>query len=221
MEYYTVEKKNNLGEQYIELSVFQAITNHEVSKINGIDFDGGKNSVNIEINDHNQVIIGIDIVIDYGLNVGKVVSEIQNEVVNAIDRYIGFRNVRKKLIREKAVIAVYQYLLTNSTEEEIMNYLNECYKPRMDEREIELCKEIAFNTIERIDEYVPLIEKNLKKSWSIDRLSMMEKAILYVAIYERNEVSKEISINQAVELAKKYCDEDAYKFINGVLGAIG
>ena len=33
MEYYTVEKKNNLGEQYIELSVFQAITNHEVSKI--------------------------------------------------------------------------------------------------------------------------------------------------------------------------------------------
>ena len=85
MEYYTVEKKNNLGEQYIELSVFQAITNHEVSKINGIDFDGGKNSVNIEINDHNQVIIGI---------VGKVVSEIQNEVVNAIDRYIGFRNVK-------------------------------------------------------------------------------------------------------------------------------
>ena len=82
MEYYTVEKKNNLGEQYIELSVFQAITNHEVSKINGIDFDGGKNSVNI------------DIVIDYGLNVGKVVSEIQNEVVNAIDRYIGFRNVK-------------------------------------------------------------------------------------------------------------------------------
>ena len=78
MEYYTVEKKNNLGEQYIELSVFQAITNHEVSKINGIDFDGGKNSVNI----------------DYGLNVGKVVSEIQNEVVNAIDRYIGFRNVK-------------------------------------------------------------------------------------------------------------------------------
>ena len=48
----------------------------------------------MKINDHNQVIIGIDIVIDYGLNVGKVVSEIQNEVVNAIDRYIGFRNVK-------------------------------------------------------------------------------------------------------------------------------
>ena len=33
MEYYVVEKKNNLGEQYIELSVFQSITTHEMSKI--------------------------------------------------------------------------------------------------------------------------------------------------------------------------------------------
>ena len=152
---------------------------------------------------------------------GGAIAFVLNVPMNFIERHLFMEKVRKKLIREKAVIAVYQYLLTNSTEEEIMNYLNECYKPRMDEREIELCKEIVFNTIERIDEYVPLIEKNLKKSWSIDRLSMMEKAILYVAIYERNEVSKEISINQAVELAKKYCDKDAYKFINGVLGAIG
>ena len=80
MEYYTVEKKNNLGEQYIELSVFQAITNHEVSKINGIDFDGGKNSVNIEINDHNQVIIGIDIVIDYGLMLEKLLVKFKTKL---------------------------------------------------------------------------------------------------------------------------------------------
>ena len=146
---------------------------------------------------------------EFILNVSKSVIETEN----------------KKIELTKNELKILHYLVLNQgkivSREEIMNYLNECYKPRMDEREIELCKEIVFNTIERIDEYVPLIEKNLKKSWSIDRLSMMEKAILYVAIYERNEVSKEISINQAVELAKKYCDEDAYKFINGVLGAIG
>ena len=80
---------------------------------------------------------------------------------------------------------------------------------------------LLLHTQNQLEVKIKIFEKNLKKSWSIDRLSMMEKAILYVAIYERNEVSKEISINQAVELAKKYCDEDAYKFINGVLGAIG
>ena len=70
MEYYVVEKKNNLGEQYIE------------------------GAVNVEINDHNQVVIDLNICIDYGLNVGKVVTQIQSEIVNAIDRYIGFRNVK-------------------------------------------------------------------------------------------------------------------------------
>ena len=80
MEYYTVEKKNNLGEQYIELSVFQAITNHEVSKINGIDFDGGKNSVNIEINDHNQVIIGIDISLIMGLMLEKLLVKFKTKL---------------------------------------------------------------------------------------------------------------------------------------------
>ena len=43
---------------------------------------------------------------------------------------------------------------------------------------------------------------------------------LYVSIYELNDYSKEIVVNQAVELAKKYCDEDTYKFINGVLASI-
>ena len=37
--------------------------------------------------------------------------------------------VRKKLIREKAVIAVYQYLLTNATDKEIENYLNNYNNP--------------------------------------------------------------------------------------------
>ena len=128
--------------------------------------------------------------------------------------------VRKKLIREKAVIAVYQYLLTNATEEEIENYLNNYYKNRMEAREVALCKTLVFNTISRIDEYKPLIQKHLKKGWTLERLSLMEKAILYVSIYELNDYSKEIVVNQAVELAKKYCDEDTYKFINGVLASI-
>ena len=59
--------------------------------------------------------------------------------------------VRKKLIREKAVIAVYQYLLTNATDKEIENYLNNYYKPRMEDREVALCKTLVFNKISLID----------------------------------------------------------------------
>lgn len=128
--------------------------------------------------------------------------------------------VRKKLVREKAVIAVYQYLLTSSTTEELETYLNNFYKPRMDDNEVALCKKMVFETIERIDEFKAKIEPNLKKGWTMERISYMEAAILYVAVYELDEMSKEIVANQAVVLAKKYCDDDSYKFINGVIAAI-
>lgn len=128
--------------------------------------------------------------------------------------------VRKKLVREKAVIAVYQYLLTDSTTEELETYLNNFYKPRMDAREVAACKKMVFETIERIDEFKTKIEPNLKKGWTMERLSYMEAAILYVAVYELDEMSKEIVAHEAVELTKKYCDDKSYKFINGVIASI-
>ena len=63
-----------------------------------------------------------------------------------------------------------------------------------------------------------IINKNLK-DWSFDRLGYIEQAILLLATHEitAGEVQKPVVINEAVEFAKKYCDEDSYKFINGVL----
>ena len=131
------------------------------------------------------------------------------------------KKVRKKLIREKAVIAVYQYLLTNATEEEIENYLKSYYAPRMDEDEIEMCKEIVFNVIEQQTQYDEILVQYLKKGWTISRLPLMYHAILLVAFHDLDHTPKEIVVNEAVELAKKYGDEEDYKFINGVLSALG
>lgn len=131
------------------------------------------------------------------------------------------KKVRKKLIREKAVIAIYQYLLTNATEDEIENYLKSYYAPRMDEDEIDLCKEIVFDVISHKDDYYHSIDGCLKKGWTVDRISLMNQAILLVSIRDFLDTPKEIVVNEAVELSKKYCDEEDYKFINGVLSSIG
>lgn len=131
------------------------------------------------------------------------------------------KKVRKKLIREKAVIAIYQYLLTNATEDDIENYLKAYYAPRMDEQEVELCKEMVFAIIEHKDEYCQLISQHLKKGWTLDRISLMNQAILLVSLRDFLDNPKEIVVNEAVELSKKYGDEDDYKFINGVLSSIG
>lgn len=131
------------------------------------------------------------------------------------------KKVRKKLIREKAVIAVYQYLLTECTTEEIETYLNAYYAPRMDEEEVALCKELILKVLDNQNELKEMITKRLKKGWTWDRLSLMNQSILLVSSQNLTDTPKEIVINEAIELSKKYCDKDDYKFVNGVLSTIG
>lgn len=130
------------------------------------------------------------------------------------------KKVRKKLIREKAVIAVYQYLLTGCTTEEIETYLNAYYAPRMDEEEVALCKELILKVLDNQDEFKETVTQRLKKGWTLDRLSLMNQSILLVSLQNMTDTPKEIVINEAIELSKKYCDKDDYKFINGVLSTI-
>ena len=67
--------------------------------------------------------------------------------------------------------------------------------------------------------YIQKINQWLRKDWDFNRLSMLEQAILLMAFQEIlvDKTPKTVVINEAVELSKKYCDDDSYKLINGVL----
>lgn len=94
-EYYTIEKGNNLGERNIGISVFQSIVNQVINDIDGVDCDfGKKNSIDVTINDNNQVSIDTEITVDYGKNVNKIVHKIQSEIISSIYQMIGFRNIK-------------------------------------------------------------------------------------------------------------------------------
>lgn len=71
------------------------------------------------------------------------------------------------------------------------------------------------------DEVDDLIKKYLKAGWSIDRIAKIEKAILELSVVEmlflEESLPKEIAINEAVELAKKYGGDESRKFVNGLL----
>ena len=59
-------------------------------------------------------------------------------------------------------------------------------------------------------------------NWSISRISKVARAILQVAMYEAlyvQDVPVSAAINEAVELARKYEDEDVVAFVNGILGS--
>lgn len=64
---------------------------------------------------------------------------------------------------------------------------------------------------------------NVSSGWKLDRIGKAELAILRLAIYEMKydeDVPYKVAINEAVELSKIYCNEDAKSFINGVLAKV-
>ena len=61
----------------------------------------------------------------------------------------------------------------------------------------------------------------LARDWPLERIGSVERAILRLALGELNtgEVAPSIVANEAVELAKKYGDDNARRFVNGIIGS--
>ncbi|MDH6366356.1 MULTISPECIES: transcription antitermination factor NusB [Breznakia] len=78
---------------------------------------------------------------------------------------------------------------------------------------------ITIDATKNLPVYKERINKVLNGSWNFDRLGYIEQAILLIAATELDfeTAQRQIIIDEAIELAKKYCDDDAYKLINGVL----
>ena len=75
--------------------------------------------------------------------------------------------------------------------------------------------------IEKKKEIVKIANKYLK-DWKIDRLNKVDQAILSIGIYELmyTETPSVVSINEAIELSKKYSEDAVVKMINGVLDKV-
>ncbi len=69
------------------------------------------------------------------------------------------------------------------------------------------------------------LDRDIEKyavGWRFDRISLIDSAILRLAMYEilyMPDIPNAAAINEAVELARKYDSEDAARFVNGILGA--
>lgn len=117
--------------------------------------------------------------------------------------------------REKIVFALYQHLLLKKD-------INECFCDNFFEEDVdEFIENIQKDLIENKNNYIYEIGQYLVK-WTFDRLNLVEQAILLEATSEikLNINEKAVIIDEAIILTKKYCDEESYKYINGVLDNI-
>jgi len=68
-----------------------------------------------------------------------------------------------------------------------------------------------------IDEYI----SKFAREWSLERMANTDRNILRMALYEltfMKEIPPSVTVNEAVELAKRYGDAESGKFVNGILG---
>lgn len=89
------------------------------------------------------------------------------------------------------------------------------------EVENEFVKDTIHGVLEKEKEIKELANRYLI-DWTIDRLSKVDQAILSIGIYELmyTETPSVVSINEAIELSKKYSEESVSKMLNGVLDKI-
>ncbi|MBQ8298794.1 MAG: transcription antitermination factor NusB [Clostridia bacterium] len=88
-----------------------------------------------------------------------------------------------------------------------------------DKKYIEQVTQGVAEKLEELDEKI----KPYLKGWTMDRIGKTDLAILRLAVYEifyREDIPYKVSINEAVELAKIFCDESSPSFINGVLAGV-
>ncbi len=92
---------------------------------------------------------------------------------------------------------------------------------KLTKADTEYVKKTVCDCFENVEQIDGLLESSLE-NWKLDRVSKINLAIMRLSLSEINygDIPYQISINEAVELAKKFSDDQAPSFINGVLADI-
>lgn len=121
-------------------------------------------------------------------------------------------------LRKKIMTILYQ---VNIYENNKMNYNIEDIIKDVLEIDNEFVKDIVYGVVTKKDELNKLANTYLN-NWTIDRLGNTDQAILRIGIYELlyTDTPSIVAINEAIELAKLYSDDDVRKMINSVLDRV-
>jgi N utilization substance protein B len=128
-------------------------------------------------------------------------------------------NISRYEEREQAFLICFEKLFNDCSISEISEIAEESRDHIYSQFALDCANGVQEN-LEAIDE---LIKSHLSSKWKIERINKVSLSIMRLAVYEMKFLDKipdKVSINEAVELSKKFSGEDEYKFVNGVLGAI-
>lgn len=122
--------------------------------------------------------------------------------------------------RELVIKALYALEISRNEREQILSSLIEP-KFEKNKKNYDFVKNLFFKTLAHQKQIDEIIAKHIK-NWKIERLAMLDKIILRMALCEFlffEQIPTKVTINEAIEIAKNYSTEKSGNFINGILDA--
>ena len=123
--------------------------------------------------------------------------------------------------RETAMKLLYEYSVTGTlSKDSLENAPDALGAESLDENNLRYVGDIVAVFTDKCNEIDEIISSN-SKSWKLERIAKVDLAILRLALYEilyMDDIPQKVTINEAIELAKKYSAEKSYQFVNGLLG---
>ncbi|MFC1928011.1 transcription antitermination factor NusB [Chloroflexota bacterium] len=126
----------------------------------------------------------------------------------------------RRKARAVALQALYEVDSAGHRAEEVLTYL--LAEEELPEENADFARELVSGVLQNKDKLDKNIQ-NFAPAWPVEQISIIERNILRLAIFEillDNKVPVKVAINEAVELAKKFGSDNSSKFVNGVLGSV-
>ena len=127
----------------------------------------------------------------------------------------------RRIVRERVMQAMYAHRLGGGNPQHYVKTIIE-EELENDEANFIFARNLFLNAIDFSEEAEQIIEEHTK-NWEISRIALIDRLLLVMAICEFTrfeDIPPKVSINEAIEVAKKYSTSRSGKFINGILDAV-
>lgn len=122
--------------------------------------------------------------------------------------------------RERVMQAVYAFTVGVDNADHVIETIID---GQMEDKEgIAFATKLFLRTLDTTDETNALLEK-YTRNWDVSRIALVDRIVLKIAMVELMyfpDIPPKVTINEAIEVAKRYSTEKSGKFVNGILDAI-
>lgn len=125
----------------------------------------------------------------------------------------------RRMARETALQVLFQVDMTGETNNISKIIENWAMEFAVTEKNFEFIRHLVEGTLEKKSEIDGKIALNAHE-WALDRMSAVDRNLMRLAVYEMlycPETPQRVTLNEAIEIAKRFGGEDSARFINGIL----